>query len=138
MSQIASYALPEDVSCEPPPAATAAKPSLPATLDLTAAHAPLDRTDRRQESYEKCIARYEKGGQERYEQYGKIGGCLAGGGVMGTAVFSATKHPLPTALGALVGCVGGGLAGMVAAVSQGTASGATEGKIACDDLPRKP
>ena len=128
ISQLASYGPPEPVASEPPATRPAAA-SLPATLDLSAAHAPLERASGPSVSYEKCVAAPERAGGDTYKWNGAAAGCFAG------ALTALGKGP-PQLMAAA--CAAAAVAGYMAGEGQGLTRGRNEGALACDDLPKKP
>ena len=94
----------------------------------------LERTSVKQLSYEGCMATHEKSVAERMGSLGVVAGCLTAGPPGALASFALWKNPVP---GFLAGCAGGAIATGFAGMAVGTTLGATEGKIACDDLPKK-
>lgn len=132
VSQIASYGPPEELSTQAPK--TEVKTSAPA--QNSAESMPLEKADKKQMSYEKCIALHEREAQEAYGVRAAIGGCVQVG-IAGAALgLALLKTPQGTAAGAVIGCIAG-LKEEVAGFSGATVRGTTEGKIACDDLPKK-
>lgn len=137
LSQIASYAPPPEPLVSSAAETGPAAPVVPAHLDISSASSPVERAKPRL-SYEACIATHERAAQKQYGEWGAIGGCVTVGLAGANAGLGILKTPPGIALGAALGCVGGALSGFVAAGTQGTVIGSTEGKIACDDVPRKP
>lgn len=134
VSQIASYGPPEELSSEPPRTAAGptATPSLPPTLDLAASHAPLERASTTPASYEKCIAQHEVKWSTRTVLLGLPAGCAKGVAMMAVP-STILKNPQPAIVGCAIGAIGAG----VASVAGGMLWGNMEGRVECDDLPKK-
>lgn len=132
VSQIASYGPPEELSSQAPKVET----KTAAPTQSSAESMPLEKADKKQMSYEKCIAQHEREAQRTFWPAAAAGGCAMVIVPGMAAGFAIAKGP-GMALGGAIGCLGGALKEGVGSLTQGTALGTTEGKIACDDLPKK-
>lgn len=129
VSQIASYGPPEELSSQAP------KAEVKAPAQSNAESMPLEKADKKQMSYEKCIAQHEKASFQRGIDNYKAGGCFTSGYL--AALAATPLGPAGTVGGAVLGCLAGVQAGEGAGTAPLLATGNMEGRIACDDLPKK-
>ena len=128
-SQIASYGPPEELSSHAPKAEVQAAAQSGESL-------PLEKADKKQMSYEKCIALHERRSVEDNRPLAAAGGC-AKFVLPGIGAGFAVGGGAGALAGAAVSCFGGAREAMYAAIAGSAMAGTIDGKIACDDLPKK-
>ena len=130
VNQIASYGPPEELSSQAP------KADVKAPAQSSAEAMPLEKADKKQMSYEKCIALYERRSIDENRPFAAAGGCakFVLPGIIGGAAVGGGAGALA---GAALGCAGGAREAMYAAIAASAMDGTVDGKIACDDLPKK-
>ena len=142
VSQIASYGPPEEVSSQGPKAeAPVAKPQVPATSDLSASHAPVERTSVKPGSKDACIATHKEVASLVLGSVGAVAGGItgfaAGAGAAGLYAPGPTK-PIAVPVAAVIGGLGSGMGLMQAGQKTGDMLGALTGGFVCKDVTNKP